>query len=340
VDPHWRAGASTVLTLTLGLSLAACSSGHTDTVAVKSPAKAARITVAMVTHGQSFDPFWSLVQEGSKQAASDFNVDLQYQSPPTTDPAAEASLITQAAAKKPAGMVVTIPDSGVLSPAIQQATAAGIPVVVANVGANEYQKVGALTFVGQDDTAAGEEAGSRMSAAGVKQALCVIHEQQNSALTDRCDGFRKQMSSAGGTVKVLNVNGAQLHDAQSAIENALKADPSITGVLATGIIGFSAAGGALKSMNAFGKIKLGSFDVSSTNLAAVQNDQALFIIDQQPFLEGYDAVQVASFQVRYGQHPYKPIFTGPSVITKDNASKVLNLYQGSNVSLAPGGYPQ
>ena len=95
----------------------------------------------------------------------------------------------------------------------------------------------------------------------------------------------------------------------------------------------------MKAMNKLGTIKLGTFDVSRADLTAVQNGQALFIIDQQPFLEGYDAVQVAAFQVRYGQHPFGPILTGPSVITKANAAQIQQLYKNTGIALFKGGYP-
>jgi simple sugar transport system substrate-binding protein len=179
-----------------------------------------------------------------------------------------------------------------------------------------------------------------MAAAGVRHALCVIHEAQNTALADRCAGFSRQLSSSGGTVQILHVNGAQLHQAQSAVEQALKRNPSINGVLATGIIGFQAVGGALHSLNDFGKVKFGTFDVSSADLTAVQNGQALFVVDQQPFLQGYMAVQVAAFQVRYGQHPFQPIYTGPSFVTKANAAKIAQLYKNTGIPLFGGGYPQ
>ncbi len=147
-----------------------------------------------------------------------------------------------------------------------------------------------------------------------------------------------QASASGGSVQILHINGSQLHDAQSAIKQALKQDPSIDGILATGIIGFQAAGGAIKASNAFSRIKFGTFDVSRADLTAVQNGQALFVIDQQPFLEGYDAVQVAAFQVRYGQHPFRPIYTGPSLVTKSNAAKVAQLYKNPGIPLFQGGY--
>ncbi len=332
--------AAAAAALLISWSLSACSSQGTSGTTPANSAVGSRITMAMVTHGQSFDPFWSLVQKGAQTAAKDFNVALKYQSPSTTNPQAQASLITQAARTKPDAMVVTIPDPAVLSGPIRQVSSSGIPVVVVNVGDSVYQGVGALTFVGQPDFTAGQEAGRAMAAAGVRKALCVIHEAQNTALTDRCSGFSKQLSASGGSVQVLHVNGSQLHQAQSAIEQALKRNPSINGVLATGIIGFEAAGGALQTMNLFGKVKFGTFDVSAADLTAVENGQALFVIDQQPFLEGYAAVQVAAFDVRYGQHPFQPIFTGPSLVTKANAGKVAKLYKNTGVPLFQGGYPQ
>jgi simple sugar transport system substrate-binding protein len=320
--------------------LAACSSQGTSGTTPANSAVGSRITVAMVTHGQSFDPFWGLVRKGAQQAAADFNVALRYQSPSTTNPQAQAGLITAAARTKPDAMVVTIPDAAVLAPPIRQVSSAGIPVVVVNVGARVYQQVGALTFVGQPDFTAGQEAGKAMAAAGVRHALCVIHEAQNTALTDRCAGFSQQLSTDGGSVQVLHVNGSQLHQAQSAIEQALQRNRSINGVLATGIIGFQAAGGALQTLNDFGKVKFGTFDVSSADLTAVQSGQALFVVDQQPFLQGYLAVQVAAFDVRYGQHPFRPIYTGPSLVTKANAAKIAQLYKNTGIPLFQGGYPQ
>jgi simple sugar transport system substrate-binding protein len=334
----WRV---VVLALVACLALAACSSsqGVSGQTPANSTTSGPRITVAMVTHGQAFDPFWALVKKGAQTAATDFNVNLVYSSPSTTNPQEQASLITKAAAQHPKGLVVTIPDAAVLSGPVKQAASAGIPVTVMNVGVNVYQNVGGLTFVGQDELLAGQEAGREMADAGVHKALCVIHEEQNSALVDRCAGFTKALAARGGSVTTIHVNGAQLNSAANAIENALKADPSINGVLTTGIIGFNAAGGALQSLGKFGTIKLGTFDISTQDLNAVINGQALFVIDQQPFLEGYMAVQITVFEARYGQHPAAPILTGPSLVTKANAAQVQQLYKSTGIPLFNGGYP-
>src|SRR5262245_42153502 len=91
------------------LGLAACTAKQQQSNPVNNPSEQ-RVTVAMVTHGQQSDPFWEQVKKGAEQAASDFNVDLKYESPQTTDPQAQAKMIADAAGQKPGAMVVTIPD--------------------------------------------------------------------------------------------------------------------------------------------------------------------------------------------------------------------------------------
>jgi simple sugar transport system substrate-binding protein len=343
VLPGRRAGFSrgvAVLAAAACLALSACSSqGVSGETQARSAKSGPRITVDMVTHGQAADPFWALVKKGAQTAAEDFNVKLVYSSPATTNPQEQASLITKAAAGHPKGLVVTIPAPAVLSGPIKQAVSAGIPVIVMNVGVNVYQNVGGLTFVGQDEILAGQEAAREMADHGVRKALCVIHEEKNTALVDRCAGFARALAAKGGSVTVLHVNGAQLNSSANAIEKALKADPTINGVLTVGIQGFLAAGGALQSLNEFGKITFGTFDISNQDLNAVINGQVLFVIDQQPFLEGYMAVQVSAFEARYGQHPFGPILTGPSLITKANAAQVQQLYKSNGILLFNGGYP-
>jgi hypothetical protein len=64
------------VTALFALLLAAYSNQGTSGANPTNSVARSRITVEMVTHGQSFDPFWSLVQKGTQQAASDFNVAL------------------------------------------------------------------------------------------------------------------------------------------------------------------------------------------------------------------------------------------------------------------------
>ena len=72
------------------------------------------------------------------------------------------ALIDGAAASRPDGLVVSVPDDKALGPAIKSATAAHIPVILIDSGSPSLaKKLGALYFMGQPEFGAGIEAGRR-----------------------------------------------------------------------------------------------------------------------------------------------------------------------------------
>ncbi|MGH7921529.1 MAG: substrate-binding domain-containing protein, partial [Candidatus Dormibacteraceae bacterium] len=110
-----------------------------------------------------------------------------------------------------------------------------------------------------------------------------------------------------------------------AIGDALHRDRSIDTVMALGSPGFQGAMAALQAAHLVGKIKVASFDTSPDILNAVKDGKALFTINQQPYLQGYLAVEVLAQQIRLGIHPVGIVQTGPSVVTREEAGRVLAL---------------
>src|SRR5919108_459575 len=130
----------------------------------------------VVTHGQASDPYWSVVQNGVRQAAADMGVQVEYQAPHTFDMVAMAQLIDAAVASKPDGMAISIPDADALGDSIRAGVAAGIPMISLDSGSDVAAELGMLTHVGQTEYEAGVGAGQRMGEAGVTTALCVNQE--------------------------------------------------------------------------------------------------------------------------------------------------------------------
>ena len=82
--------------------------------------KRSDITIEVVTHGQAIDGFWGVVRNGVKAAASDMGVTVNYSAPDAeSDMVKMSQLIEAAIAKKPTGIVVSIPNPDALGPAIQ-----------------------------------------------------------------------------------------------------------------------------------------------------------------------------------------------------------------------------
>jgi Periplasmic binding protein domain len=152
--------------------------------------KRSDIKIEIVTHGQAQDGFWGVVRNGVKAGAADMGVTANYSAPGTeSDMPGMAALIDAAINKKPSGLVVSIPNPDALSGPIKKAVAAGIPVVSMNSGSDVFKSLGVLAHVGQTEFEAGQGAGERFKAAGVKNAVCFNQEVGNKALTDRCNGF-------------------------------------------------------------------------------------------------------------------------------------------------------
>src|SRR5579864_3297117 len=163
--------------------VAACSSGST-TSSTPSPGSAAgNLHFYFVTHGDN-GTFWSVVQKGESQAASDLGVSVNYQGS-NNDDTQECQFISAAETAKPDGLVVS-PHSQTVLDCAKQAAGQGIPLILINncgttsSGQSYIAYSGAITCVGQPETAAGQQAGARLKADGGTKLLCVIHEDRKS----------------------------------------------------------------------------------------------------------------------------------------------------------------
>jgi simple sugar transport system substrate-binding protein len=280
----------------------------------------------VVTHGQASDPFWSVVKNGVDAAAKDMGVKVEYQAPGKFDMVAMSQLIDAAVASKPDGLVVSIPDANALKGSIQKAVAAGIPTISINSGSDVAPQLGLLTHIGQTEYEAGLGGGQRMAAAGAKNALCVNQEVGNAGLDARCKGFTDAMTKAGGKVEVLAVDLANPTDAQQRIQAALTSKPDVDSILTLGPTGSAPALKALQAMNKVGQIKLATFDLSPEVLDAINKGDMLFAIDQQQYLQGYlPIVLLTLYKANLNTIANPVLMTGPGFVTKENASRVIDL---------------
>jgi len=315
--------------------VAACSSGTTSTAA-KGPdgalVKRSSITIEVITHGQAIDGFWGVVRNGVKAAASDMGVTVNYSAPDTeSDMVKMSQLIDAAIAKKPSGIVVSIPNPDALGPAIKRAVAAGIPVISMNSGSDVFKSLGVLAHVGQTEYEAGMGAGTRFKDSGVKNAVCFNQEVGNQALTLRCNGFFDGLYGTGGAAKgkVLTGNIADPAGMQATLAAALSADPTVDGVMTLGPTVAVPALAAIEGAGKTGKIHIATFDLSADILTAIKDGKMDFAIDQQQFIQGYLPIVMLVMYVETGNlmsgNGAGLVMTGPGFVTKDNAASVIAL---------------
>lgn len=301
-----------------GSSKKSSSSGTTANVKLT---QGSNLTFAMVTHSDE-GSFWSVVKKGAEQAAKDEGVKLIW-SPSNNDPQKQAQLIDAAISQKVDGLAVSVPNADAIKAELAKAKAAGIPIVTLNSGADQSKALGAFTHVGQTETIAGQAAGDRLKSAGVKKVLCIVHEQNNVGLQQRCQGVKQGF---GGTVTDLQVKGtADIATTQTEIRSKLQADKSYDAVVALNPDIATAAKAAIKGASS--SAKLATFDLSPDVAKSIEAGTILFAVDQQQYLQGYlPIVFLKLFKTNANTvGGGLPVLTGPGFVDKSNAATVVKL---------------
>ena len=285
------------------------------------------VRIVMVSHGQTSDPFWSVVANGAADAARELGVRLEYQAPTSFDMVRMSQLIDAAVASRPSALAISVPDPDALAASVKAAIAAGIPSLSVNSGDAAWQRLGFLGHIGQTEYESGVAAGERLAGAGAKRVLCVNHEIGNVSLDTRCRGLADGLRKSGATMQVLGVSLGDPEDAAQRIRGALARDAAVDGMLTLGPGGAAPALSALRETKRLGTLALATFDLTPEVLASIRDGQVLFAIDQQPYLQGYLAVVLLTKYLETGAMPGggQIIRTGPSFVTKENAADVIAL---------------
>ncbi|MFG2367639.1 sugar ABC transporter substrate-binding protein [Streptomyces mirabilis] len=307
------------------LTLAGCSSSSGGKKAAESGAAVSvgkadtpRMTIAMVTHAPSGDTFWDTIRKGAEAAAAKDNVKLIYSNDETA--ADQANLVQNAIDQKVDGIAVTLAKPDAMKAVVAKAEAAGIPVVGFNAGLSEWKKQGLLSFFGQDESVSGQALGTKLNDTGAKHALCVVQAQGDINLEQRCAGVKKTFS---GKTDNLYVNGTDMPSVKSTITAKLAQDKSIDEIVTLGAP--FALTAAQATSEAGSKAKVATFDLNKDLIAAIEKGSIQFAVDQQPYLQGYlavDSLWLYKTNGNYSGGGEQPILTGPAFVDKSEVDTV------------------
>ncbi|BBZ03649.1 sugar ABC transporter substrate-binding protein [Mycolicibacterium chitae] len=305
--------------LLVGMTACSSTGGKPDTSGGGMGAGTAdtpRMKIAMITHEVPGDSFWDLVRKGAETAAKKDNIELLY----SADPEApnQANHVQSAVDSGVDGIAVTLAKPDAMRPAVRNATGKNIPVVAFNAGQDAWLDMGVTQYFGQDGFIAGQEAGKRLANDGAQKVICVIHEQGHVDLEARCAGVR----DAFPAVETLNVNGKDMPSVESTITAKLRQDPAVDTVLA---LGAPYALTAVQSVgNAGSNAQVATFDTNAALVDAIRNGDIQWAVDQQPFLQGYLAVDSLWLYLNNGNviGGNQPTFTGPAFIDATNIEDV------------------
>ena len=322
----WRK-AALVASVVPMLALSACSStggkapeaagGGGGGQAVSTP----KLKIALITHAAPGDTFWDIVRKGAEEASAKDNVELLYTSDP--EGGRQAQLIEQAINQNVDGIAVTLAKPDALKGALEKATAAGIPVVSLNAGESVSAQLGAFTHFGSNEKLAGAAVGDKLQSEGLSHPICVIQEQGHVGLEARCAGVKEKLPAT----EILYVTGTDMTQVSSTVTAKLQATSDADSIIGLGAP-FTLT--ILKAVNSAGsQAKVASFDMNAELAQKIADGEILFTVDQQPWLQGYGAIDAiwqnkrGGFEIGGGQ----PVLTGPSIVDKAAAADALKFAQ-------------
>lgn len=303
------------------------------TTALVSSATAAMAADIAVIGGSNDDAFWNIIKKGIDDATPAVVANggsVNYLRLVNYDNFAPdvVQLIRTAISMEVDGLVIPnwVPEAE--DPAIKDAVAAGITVILMNAGgADKAKELGAINYVGSDEYVAGLAGGEYFGKGGQKNVLC-INTLPGAANTEaRCKGVIEGVVAAGGKGAQLPLPTTSFGDA-TAVAEAIKAellkDDSIDGVITISAGDADSAAIAVDQAGKAGKTLLGSFDMNQAGLDRIKAGTQAFAIDQQPYLQSYLAVSLLASAIDFGTNlPVFPVLTGPGIVDASNIDATL-----------------
>jgi simple sugar transport system substrate-binding protein len=222
------------------------------------------------------------------------------------------------------GIAVAIIDPNAFTQPIQNALAAGIPVVSYNA---DVPATGRLAYIGQDLYQSGFSLGQRL-AAEVTSGLVAgfIATPGSGNIQPRIDGATAAFKQYSPSVTVSPIaTGAQAPDELNAIEAWYLGHKSVSGMFAVDGGSTAGLGQIVEKYSLAGSVHTGGFDLEPTTLQEVQKGNLEFTIDQQPYLQGFiPVVQLFLYKLSGGLMQPAETDTGLLFVTKSTVGPYLS----------------
>ncbi len=264
-----------------------------------------------------FAPF---IRRGVFRASEELAVNAVFMGPVGADADAQISEI-ETLMDTMDGLAISSVSTDALAPLINRVIEAGIPVVTYNTDNPESER---LVFAGQDLVQSGREAGALMGSVLDENGVVIITTLDAAAQwsIDRETGAREALGAYPGIEIVQTVNtGTDPQEIYASIENAMLANPSVTGILSLECCSTPAAGEWVDRNGATDRVMVVGFDLLDQTVDLVSEGAIQATIDQAPERQGFEAVNLL-VQFLNGE-TIADLDTGVGIYTIENIDEVI-----------------
>lgn len=280
--------------------------------------------------------YWKSVDSGFEEAATAIGVTAQLRGPDNFDPAAEEAEFEKAVAANPAGILISVSDAALMTPEINKAIAAGIPVITVDSDAPGSNR---LMFVGTNNLEAGRLGGERLVyKLNGKGNVVFFSNPGQPNLDERLKGYKDVLASHPDIkiVEVFNIKG----DSGSAFDEAQRL-AALTGKdKIDAFVSLESTSGkdftdVLRRANATDRTVI-AMDVNPETLNLVNLGDIDSTISQRPYTMGYVGLRMLAsihhslpkqFATDYGSDPHSPypvfLDTGTALVDKTNVDRFV-----------------
>lgn len=298
-------------------SASGSESSSGGTVAGCTPSTKANPYIAIISKGFQHQ-FWQAVRLGAESKAKELGATITFDGPATeSDIQPQLDQLKAALAKKPDALGFAALDSKAAAPILEQAKAAGIPVIAFDSGVDSDIP---LTTAATDNLAAAGEAAKHMSEliGGSGTVGLVVHDQTSTTGQQRRDGFINWMKENAPNIKVLEpqYGGGDAAKSADITKQIIAGNPDIKGIYGANE---GSAIGVIQGVKESGKtdIKVIGFDSGSAQIDAINSGAEAGAVTQNPVGIGEQTVEAAVKALKCEKLPTK-IDTGYYWFDKSN----------------------
>jgi simple sugar transport system substrate-binding protein len=294
------------------------------------------VFVCHVTTNSFFTP----TQYGAQDACALLNCEFQWTGSKDSIVAEMVNAMNTAISAKADGIALAVVDKDAFNEPVNQALAAGIPVVSYNAdGAKDDPGTNRLSYIGQGLYDSGFQLGQRAIASGLDSGEAVGFIATPGALNiqPRIDGASDAIKQSGKPIKFTAVGtNADVPKGLSIIDAYAQGHPDLAGMLAVDAGSTQSVGQVVAkySMRDKGLKVAGGFDLVPDTLNAIKSGNLDYTIDQQPYLQGFlPVLYLYMYKLSGGLVFPSETNTGLLFVTKDNVDPYLQTktrFEGSS----------
>jgi simple sugar transport system substrate-binding protein len=286
------------------------------------------------------NPFFTPTQYGAQDACALLNCDFQWTGSKDSIVAEMVNATNTAISAKADGIALAVVDKNAFKAPVDQALAAGIPVVSYNAdGAKDDPGTNRLAYIGQGLYDSGFQLGQRAIESGLDSGEVVgfIATPGQLNIQPRIDGASDAIKQSGKSLKFNPVaTNADVTKGLSIIDAYAQGHPDLAGMLAVDAGSTQSVGQVVQKykMRDKGLKVAGGFDLVPETLQAIKGGSLDYTIDQQPYLQGFlPVLYLYMYKLSGGLVFPSETNTGLLFVTKDSVDPYLQTktrFEGSS----------